>query len=180
MFNKIRLKYIFIGLISAFVVVGCSRKKDKFLNKNFHSITTKYNYLYNGNNLLGEALESLNEEEKDNFWELLSLEKYSSEETAKDFQNDIQTPFSQAEEKAALAIQKHSMNINGKEENPIMDEAYLLLGKARYYDQRFIPSLEAFNYILFKYPSSQYINNVKIWKEKINIRLGQSEMAIVN
>ena len=63
MFNKIRLKYIFIGLISAFVVVGCSRKKDKFLNKNFHSITTKYNYLYNGNNLLGEALESLNEEE---------------------------------------------------------------------------------------------------------------------
>ena len=180
MFNKIRLKYIFIGLISAFVVVGCSRKKDKFLNKNFHSITTKYNYLYNGNNLLGEALESLNEEEKDNFWELLSLEKYSSEETAKDFQNDIQTPFSQAEEKAALAIQKHSMNINGKEENPIMDEAYLLLGKARYYDQRFIPSLEAFNYILFKYPSSQYINNVKIWKEKINIRLGQSETAIVN
>jgi len=180
MFNKIRFKYIFIGLISAFVIVGCSRKKDKFLNKNFHSITTKYNYLYNGNNLLAEALESLNEEEKDNFWELLSLEKYSSEEIAKDFQNDIQTPFSQAEEKAVLAIQKHSMNINGKEENPIMDEAYLLLGKARYYDQRFIPSLEAFNYILFKYPSSQYINHVKIWKEKINIRLGQSETAIIN
>ena len=72
MFNKIRFKYIFIGLISAFVIVGCSRKKDKFLNKNFHSITTKYNYLYNGNNLLAEALESLNEEEKDNFWESVS------------------------------------------------------------------------------------------------------------
>ncbi len=180
MFNKISFKYLFIGFISAFVIVGCSRKKDKFLNKNFHSITTKYNYLYNGNNLLDQALESLNEEEKDNFWELLSLEKYSSEEIAKDFQNDIQTPFSQAEEKAVLAIQKHSMNINGKEGNPIMDEAYLLLGKARYYDQRFIPSLEAFNYILFKYPSSQYINHVKIWKEKINIRLGQSETAIIN
>ena len=180
MFNKISFKYLFIGFISAFVIVGCSRKKDKFLNKNFHSITTKYNYLYNGNNLLDQALESLNEEEKDNFWELLSLEKYSSEEIAKDFQNDIQTPFSQAEEKAVLAIQKHSMNINGKEENPIMDEAYLLLGKARYYDRRFIPSLEAFNYILFKYPSSQYINHVKIWKEKINIRLGQSETAIIN
>ena len=180
MFNKISFKYIFIGFITAFVIVGCSRKKDKFLNKKFHSITTKYNYLYNGNNLLSQALESLNEEEKDNFWELLSLEKYSSEEITKDFQNDIQTPFSQAEEKAVLSIQKHSMNINGKEENPIMDEAYLLLGKSRYYDQRFIPSLEAFNYILYKYPTSQYINHVKIWKEKINIRLGQSETAIVN
>jgi hypothetical protein len=29
-----------------------------------------------------------------------------------------------------------------------IDEAYLLLGKARYYDQRFIPALDAFNYIL--------------------------------
>jgi hypothetical protein len=180
MLDKTTYKYIVIGFITAFVVVGCSRKKDKFLNKNFHSITTKYNYLYNGNLLLDNALESLNDQEKDNFWKLLPLEKYNSEEIDKDFQNDIQTPFSQAEEKAVLAIQKHSMNINGKEENPIMDEAYLLLGKSRYYDKRFIPSLEAFNYILFKYPTSQYINHVKIWKEKINIRLGQSETAIVN
>ena len=180
MFNKIRFKYTFITIITAFVLIGCSKKKDKFLNKNFHSITTKYNYLYNGNLLLGDALESLNDQEKDNFWKLLPLEKYNSEEIDKNSQNDVQTPFSQAEEKAVLAIQKHSMNINGKEENPIMDEAYLLLGKSRYYDKRFIPSLEAFNYILFKYPTSQYINHVKIWKEKINIRLGQSETAIVN
>ena len=180
MLDKTIYKYIFIGFITAFVVVGCSRKKDKFLNKNFHSITTKYNYLYNGNNLLNEALESLNDQEKDNFWELIPIEKYNSEIAEDNFEKNSQTPFSQAEEKAALAIQKHSMNINGKEANPIMDEAYILLGKARYYDQRFIPSLEAFNYILFKHPSSQYINHVKIWKEKINIRLGQNQRAIVN
>jgi hypothetical protein len=35
------------------------------------------------------------------------------------------------------------------EENFQIDEAYLLLGKARYYDQRFIPALDAFNYILY-------------------------------
>ena len=62
MLDKTIYKYIFIGFITAFAVVGCSRKKDKFLNKNFHSITTKYNYLYNGNNLLNEALESLNDQ----------------------------------------------------------------------------------------------------------------------
>ncbi len=180
MLDKTIYKYIFIGFITAFVVVGCSRKKDKFLNKNFHSITTKYNYLYNGNNLLSEALESLNDQEKDNFWKLIPIEKYNSEITEDNFEKNSQTPFSQAEEKAALAIQKHSMNINGKEANPIMDEAYILLGKSRYYDQRFIPSLEAFNYILFKHPSSQYINHIKIWKEKINIRLGQNQRAIVN
>ncbi len=116
MFNKIRFKYTLITIITAFVLIGCSKKKDKFLNKNFHSITTKYNYLYNGNLLLGDALESLNDQEKDNFWKLLPLEKYNSEEIDKNSQNDVQTPFSQAEEKAVLAIQKHSMNINGKED----------------------------------------------------------------
>jgi hypothetical protein len=34
-----------------------------------------------------------------------------------------------------------------KRRNFQIDEAYLLLGKARYYDQRFIPALDAFNYI---------------------------------
>ena len=58
------------------------------------------------------------------------------------------------------------MNINGKEKNPQMDEAYILLGKSRYYDQRFIPALEAFNYILYKYPESDRINEAKIWREK--------------
>ena len=72
------------------------------------------------------------------------------------------------------------MSIMGEERNPIMDEAYLLLGKSRYYDGRYIPSLEAFNYILYKYPKSELINEVKIWKEKINIKLNQNEFAESN
>jgi tetratricopeptide (TPR) repeat protein len=88
--------------------------------------------------------------------------------------------FNRAEEKAVKAIQKHSMNIDGKEKNPQIDEAYLLLGKARYFDQRFVPSLEAFNYILYKYPASDKINQAKIWREKANIRLENDELAIKN
>jgi hypothetical protein len=34
-----------------------------------------------------------------------------------------------------------------EEKNFQIDEAYLMLGKSRYYDQRFIPALDAFNYI---------------------------------
>jgi hypothetical protein len=54
--------------------------------------------------------------------------------------------FELAETKATKAI--HSMNIDGRERNFQIDEAYLLLGKTRYYDQRFIPALDAFNYII--------------------------------
>ena len=159
------------------IIAGCSRKKDKFLNKNFHSLTTKYNFLFNGNNLYAEGILDLENNIRDNFWEFLPIEKF---EFYQNDDEDRETNFTKAEEKASLAIQKHSMNIKGKEKNPIMDQAYFLLGKSRYYDNRFIPALEAFNYILYKYPSSDYINKVKIWKEKINIRLNQNQYAIDN
>ena len=61
-----------------------------------------------------------------------------------------------------------------------MDEAYLLLAKARYYENRFIPSLEALNYILYKYPQSDKIYHAKVWREKVNIRLENDEVAIKN
>ena len=32
------------------------------------------------------------------------------------------------------------MNIKGKEKNPQIDEAYILLGKTRYFSSRFIPA----------------------------------------
>ena len=54
-------------------------------------------------------------------------------------QTTIVPGFGSAEEKAVKAIQKHSMNINGMQRNNKIDEAYLLLGKARYYDRRFFP-----------------------------------------
>ncbi|MCD8529426.1 MAG: hypothetical protein LRY25_01170 [Flavobacterium sp.] len=72
------------------------------------------------------------------------------------------------------------MNIAGTEKNPQMDEAYLLLAKARYYDNRFIPSLESLNYILYKYPLSDRIYHAKVWREKVNIRLDNEDVAIKN
>jgi len=174
---KKSLKYISISFLLFLIILGCSRKKDKFLNKNFHSLTTKYNFLFNGNNLYAEGLVDLENDLRDNFWTLLPIEKFKFYDADED---ERETNFTKAEEKATLAIQKHSMNVDGKERNPIMDQAYFLLGKSRYFDNRFIPALEAFNYILYKYPTSQYINKVKIWKEKINIRLDQNKYAIDN
>ena len=173
------MKSNFIYIFFILLILGsCSRKKDKFLNKKFHSTTTKYNYLFNGNNLFVQGIDQANLELTENFWELIPIEKFDLKKINE--KENEQSIFSDAEEKATLAIQKHSMNIMGEERNPIIDEAYLLLGKSRYYDGRYIPSLESFNYILYKYPKSDLINEVKIWKEKINIKLNQNEFAQSN
>ncbi|MBP1838578.1 tetratricopeptide repeat protein [Formosa algae] len=177
---KTSFKVIFVACLSAFLLVNCSRKKDKFISRNFHAMATEYNVLYNGNIALEEGRDRLNEDYQDDYWNVLQVERL-------DFTEDAMLPgqsknesFSRAEEKAVKAIQKHSMNIKGKEKNPQMDEAYLLLGKARYFDQRFVPALEALNYILYKYPLSDKINVARVWREKTNMRLDNDELAIKN
>ena len=167
-------------LCIALISTGCSRKKNTLVSRNFHAVATEYNILYNGEIALQNGIERIDDPSLDNFWELLPIERM-------EITDDVFLPgqsknedFTRAEEKAVKAVQKHGMNIKGREYNPQIDEAYLLLGKARYYDQRFVPALQAFNYILYKYPSSDKINTAKVWREKTNIRLENNELAIKN
>lgn len=134
--------------------------------------------LYNGNIALERGKEGINDEFTENFWELLPVERMKVKEDVFLPGQGKNEDFERAEEKAIKAIQLHGMNIDGKEKNPQIDEAYLLLGKARYFDQRFVPALAAFNNILNKYPTSDKINQVKIWREKASIRLDNNTGAI--
>ncbi|MCK5677254.1 MAG: tetratricopeptide repeat protein, partial [Flavobacteriaceae bacterium] len=86
--------------------------------------------------------------------------------------------FEKAEEKAVKAVQKHSMVIDGFEKNKQIDEAYLLLGKSRYYLQRYIPALESFTFVLEKYPNANLYYETIIWKAKTHVRLKNEELAI--
>ncbi|AWX44572.1 hypothetical protein HME9304_01575 [Flagellimonas maritima] len=172
-------------LITVFVFLGlafnsCSTKKDKFINRNWHALNTKYNTLYNGNIAFEAGREELNTSYRDDYWEVLPVERLEVTEQIKLDSEDNNPNFIIAEEKATKAIQKHSMDIEDEERNPQTDEAFLLLGKARYFDQRYIPALESFNYILRKYTESNKLNEATIWREKTNMRLDNPELAIKN
>jgi hypothetical protein len=186
-----------IGFFSLlFLVVACGTKKDTFVSRNYQALTTKFNILYNGKVAFQQGIDDINSKYEDDFWELLPIEPLKFErQTIKapsfggslggpggrtdsnDTQSDL-PPFEKAEEKAVKAIQKHSMKIYGRERNRQIDDAYLLLGKSRYYTERFIPAIEAFNYIVANYPKASLINETRIWRAKANIRNDNEEFAI--
>jgi tetratricopeptide (TPR) repeat protein len=173
------LTYTILSTIALFFV-ACSTKKNTFVSRNYNALTTKDNVLYNGNLALDKGIIDLKSQYKDNFWEILPVERMQISEEQMTPGQAKNPNFEKAETKATKAIQKHSMNIEGSEKNPQMDEAHLLLGKTRYYDQRFVPALEAFNYVLYKYPTSDKIHEVKIWREKTNMRMDNDAAAVVN
>jgi tetratricopeptide (TPR) repeat protein len=161
-------------------LVACSTKKDTFLARKSHALSTKYNILYNGQIGLDKGVTGIKSNSKDNFWKRLPVERMQMDEEISTDVKSKNADFELAETKATKAIQKHSMNIGGREKNSQIDEAYLLLGKSRYYDQRFVPALDAFNYILYKYPNSSRIYEAKIWREKTNMRLGNDALVVKN
>ncbi|MGB5942579.1 MAG: hypothetical protein WBG71_06825 [Leeuwenhoekiella sp.] len=172
------LKRTLLLFLLTAVVISCSRKRNNFVSRSFHAVTAEYNTLYNGDLALTEGQRGLEDSYLDNYWEILPVERLEQQ----DFMNlpgeDENPNFDRAEEKAIKAIQKHSMIIDGKERNPQIDEAYMLLGKSRYYSSRFLRAIEAFNFILATYPASNNIAQAKIWKAKTNIRLSNEQVAI--
>jgi len=166
-------------LVLGVMVWSCSTTKKGLFNRQYHALTTKYNVLFNGKEAyaVGEAI--LGQAFEENFYELLPVEPINLR--GENFDETTIVPgFDRAEEKAVKAIQKHSIKIDETQYNSQIDEAYLLLGKARYFDRRFFPALEAFNFLLESGANPSVYTEGKIWREKTNIRLNNVELAVEN
>ncbi len=173
------LRYSGLAIL-AVVIWACSSKQNTVLSRGYHATTTKYNILYNGQLAYDKGIETLKTKYHDDFYEILTVERMQPDEFAEVVKTDKDPNFQRAEEKAVKAAQMHSIYIAGTENNPQMDEAYMLLGKARYHDLRYVPALEAFNYITMKYPDSDVFYDAVVWSEKTNLRLKYDNLAIKN
>ena len=168
------LKVLTIVLLSS-----CSTQKDKLINRKYHSLNTKYNVLFNGKEALKIGETIIEATFEDDFYDIIEIDPILLKGEKFD-ETTIVPGFKKAEDKAVKAIQKHSMNINGLQKNSFIDEAYLLLGKARYYDRRFFPAIEAFNFLLDNNTDESVFIEGRIWREKTNIRLQNNQTAINN
>jgi tetratricopeptide (TPR) repeat protein len=177
--KKIQLKFI-LSIGSIAILLACSTKRNSAINRGWHSVNTKYNVHYNGDLALQKGIEEVKATYSDNFWDVLPLERMQITEEEQKPGDTKNANFERSETKATKAIQKHSMNIDGYEKNNQIDESYLMLGKSRYYEHRYLPAMEAFNYILYKYPNSNNVYQAQVWREKVNLKLENEQLAIKN
>ncbi|GGE03006.1 gliding motility protein [Psychroflexus salis] len=141
-------------------------------------MTTYYNILYHGNIEIEKGIQDVKQQTPDNYFDVLSIERMLPLPPERSDTVPLNQYFGNAELKATKGIQKHSMFMGGREYNFQVDEAYLLLGIARYYDQRYIPAKDAFNFIINHYPDSEIITRAEIWLQKTNMRLNYDEIAL--
>ena len=171
--------FFWLSSFSIVIIFSCSTTKKGVLNREYHALTSKYNVIFNGKEAFSVGEKILLEAFEENFFEFIPVEPIILRGEEVD-QTTIVPGFDRAEEKAVKAIQKHSINIKNIQYNKEIEKAYLLLGKARYFDRRFFPALEAFNFLLKTGASWSNFLDAKIWREKTNIRLKNYELAIEN
>lgn len=165
---------LFLGLMM--MVAACSTKKNGALNRAYHSTTSKFNPLFNGQEALRYGTLDITQKHQDNYWLRLSVDPYqlpdafSEEDTSNEF-------FDRAQEKATLTVQKHSMLIGGEQRNKQISKAYLLLGKARYFNGSYLQAIEAFTYLIKNMGNSKEAIEAELWRAKSYLEMGQEARA---
>ena len=154
---------IFTLLIS--MLVSCQAYK---------SVSSKYNILYNGELFLDEGISQLKESYNENFWEIIPvLTENNITNTLPDYPSKN---FLKSEEKAIKVIQK--MGDDNNIDSEYINQAYLLLGKSRFYDKRYLSSIQALSYILKQNEKSKFWFEALFYRALIFINLEQYESAI--
>jgi len=172
--KPLRLKISLPGsLLLILFLAGCSTQKNTFMNRNYHSITTKYNGYFNARESYREGLMRLSNIHEDNYENVLSIFTYGSEQQMGSVSSNMDIAY----QKASTAIRRHSMNIRGIEYNRWIDDSYYLIARSHYFRRDFNLAVLTFEYIIRQYDSPLKYKSM-IWVAKSYIQSGQYNNAL--
>ncbi|MFA6805887.1 MAG: tetratricopeptide repeat protein [Bacteroidales bacterium] len=153
-------KKLIILLTLIFFLVSCSTKKNKWYNRAYHTTVAHYNAYWNGNDAFKQGVKSINDNQKDDFSRIIPVFKLGTQEQA----SSIKPNMDRAIEKSSKVIKKHSMVFNKKERNPEIKKAYLLIGKASFYQKDYKVAQATFRHIQSAWKDEPIMYNAMIWQ----------------
>lgn len=128
----------FLGLLS--LLLACNPTKDKWINRNWHTMTGRFNVYFNGEVKYLEVIEALEKGHQNDFTKILEVFPYGDEAASKGVAGQLDIVL----KKASLSVQNHYVG-------RYTDNSYLLMGKAHYFKRDYYAAMEAFQYINAKY-----------------------------
>lgn len=142
-----------------FLFISCSTSKDKWQNRKYHQIVAHYNSLWNGQESYKQAINTINDNYKDDFTKIIPVYKIPNESVAQ----SIKSNTTRSIEKASKVVKKHSMRFHNIEKNPEIDDAYLLIGKSCLISRDFLGAEASFKYIIANWKKTPSIYEPMIW-----------------
>ncbi len=147
----------------AMAIVGCSTKKNTAGSRFWHSFNARYNTYYNGHQAFIDGNLEKEKGNKDNYTELIPLyavgNKTSREIGKSNYERTV--------EKMEKAIHRHSIKEKGKEQNPFLWKAWLMMGKAQFQMGQFEEGAATFSYMARLYQGQPLMSGLaRAWLAK--------------
>jgi tetratricopeptide (TPR) repeat protein len=172
---KIRILHTVLIFILAGLITGCSTEKNTRVSRAYHNLTSKYNVYFNGNESLKAGLKRIDQNVEDDYTRILPVfkESYTSAGSAAkaDMDNAIQ--------KGSKLIANHSITAKPKrrrirtrnyvefarkeEFNNWIDDSYLLIGQAYFYQHNYSSAIENFSFIIRKFTEEDTRYDAMVW-----------------
>lgn len=185
---RVRILHIAALLMLLF---SCSRttlnlKKNTWATRTYHNTTSKYNIYFNGNEAFLEGLEKIEENNVDDFSQVLPIFEDGIHENYKSSAGEMDY----AIEKANKIIQLHSIKVkppynkkkisdpeyrewrNQEEFNKMIDDAYIMMGKATFYKGEFLEAIGIFNHVALKYAGEDAWYLAHLWIARAYAEMG--------
>ena len=162
-------KNILIIVAVAVAIVSCSTQKNTAGSRFWHSFNARYNTYYNGQVAFTEGNLEKEKNNKDNYTELIPLYPVGNKAS-----RDIgKSNYQRTVEKMEKAIQRHSIKEKGREKNPFLWRAWLLMGKAEFQMGQFEEAAATFSYMARLYQGEPLMSGLaRAWLAKCYTELG--------
>jgi tetratricopeptide (TPR) repeat protein len=174
--NYRKYTYALALILAAYLITGCSVKKNTSLTRTFHAITTKYNILFNGNEAFKKGMKQVDQGYTEDYTRILSVFKFSNDKV----RQLCSSSMDRTSNKSSKAISLHSIKAkpnynpkklsksekdfyNKREYNKYIDDCYLLIGKAHVYKHEYPLAIETFNFMLRDFDKEDSRYEASIW-----------------
>lgn len=181
--NRVFKNCIYI-LIIVIVSSACSTKKNTGLSRFYHGLTTKYNILFNGTESYKSGVKAYKESYTDDYSQVLPIFIYGDEELA----HGTKPQMDRTIEKSTKSIRLHSITkkpekgkgdlsekdkafYSKKEFNAYIDDAYLIMGKAFFYQADYASAIRIFDFITKQYDDDKTVYLAYNWLVRSNVEI---------
>ena len=144
------------------------------MRRAYHNLTSHYNVFWNGEYSLYEGDRQLKSNAKDDYSKVLRVFNYGTKSEAM----SLNSQMDRALQKTSVCVQKHSMKFNGRERVKWIDDAYLVMAKAHFYKQDYIPAKRTFDFISTEFKDSNTALIANLWLIKTYIQTEEYPKAI--
>lgn len=179
-----------IAILWSVILIACSTEHNTWYSRHYQTLTSEFNVLFNGKEAYKNGIETIRQQHNDDYSHILPVYEFADAQSATAGSGDMET----ALKKAHKLIQLHSITVKPaakqnetdrekrfraqEEFNPLVDDAYLLIGMANVVKHEEKDAIEVLDYLARKFPTDRTAYEGKIWKAIAYTQLNQHINAL--